>query len=74
MSPHGILGSVVQELRVVAGPSAPGRQRSSHLSLDDGVSGPLFTIHSNFPEMRLGSASPDLSFGEKEKQRLEAEV
>ncbi|XDA83509.1 hypothetical protein R6Z07M_013353 [Ovis aries] len=34
---------------------------------------PLFTIHSNSPEMRLGPASPDLSFGEKAKQQLEAE-
>lgn len=72
--PRGILGSVVQELRVVVGPSAPGGRGSSHLSLDDGVSGPLFTIHSNSPEMRLGPASPDLSFGEKAKQQLEAEV
>ena len=74
ISPRGILGSVVQELRVLAGPSAPGGRRSSHLSLDDGVSGLLFTIHSNAPEMRLGPAAPDLSFGEKEEQRLEAEV
>lgn len=59
---------------LVAGTSAPGGQRSSHLLPDYGVSGRLFTTHSSFLDMRLGPTFPDLSFVEKEEERLKAEV
>lgn len=65
---------MVQEFRVSRRHFRPRRPRSSHVLRDDGVSGPLFTSHSSFPDMRLGPTFADLSFGEKEEERLKAEV
>lgn len=70
----GHLGNVVQKLLVVTGTSAPGGRCSSHLFRGYADSGRLFTTHSNFPELRLGPEATGVLFGEKEEERLTAEV
>lgn len=73
----GILGNVVQEPqvpRVVTGTSGLGGRCGSHLFPGYVASGAVFTAHSNVLKLRLRPTAIGLYFGEKEEERLKAEI